>query len=168
VQSPSQFKTYNGSRKRKRQAAAVCYRRVGNGVEFLLVLTNGGKWTFPKGGIEGNSSGRETALREALEEAGAIGEIADDALCSYVHAKSVFWRRGELRELVVTAYLMEVLFTLSPDEKLRNPTWFLADVVKQKLAQGRERKYQQELQRVIDQAMLEIEVHHKHLARRAS
>lgn len=168
MQSPSQFKTYNGSRKRKRQAAAVCYRRVGSRVEFLLVLTNGGKWTFPKGCINGNNSGRQTALREALEEAGAIGEIANDAFCTYIHAKSIFWRRGELRELTVTAYLMEVWFTLSPEEKLRNPTWFLADVVKQKLAQGRERKYQQELQRVIEQAMLEIEAHHKNLARRAS
>jgi len=168
VQSLGQFKTDNSGQKRRRQAAAVCYRRVGTGVEFLLVLTNGGKWTFPKGGIEGNASARETAVREALEEAGAIGEIANDAFCSYVHAKSVFWRRGELRELSVRAYLMEVLFTLSPDEKLRNPTWFLADVVKEKLAQGRERKYQQELKRVIDQAMLQIEVHHKHDARRAS
>ena len=133
------------------------------------MLTNGGKWTFPKGCIDGNNSGRQTALREALEEAGAIGEIANDAFCTYVHAKSAFWRRGELRELSVRAYLMEVSFTLSPDEKLRNPTWFLADVVKGKLAQGRERKYQQEFQRVIDQAMFQIETrHHKPAARRAS
>jgi hypothetical protein len=32
------------------QVAAVCFRRTGAAVEFLLVNTNGGnKWTFPKG-----------------------------------------------------------------------------------------------------------------------
>ena len=31
------------------QVAAVCYRRRGPSIEFLLVNTNGGnKWTFPK------------------------------------------------------------------------------------------------------------------------
>ena len=35
------------------QVAAVCYRRRGPSVEFLLVNTNGGnKWTFPKGDPE--------------------------------------------------------------------------------------------------------------------
>ena len=49
------------------QVAAICYRKRGDAVEFLLVNTNGGnKWTFPKG-ITGSpplaQSGRRTRSR---------------------------------------------------------------------------------------------------------
>ena len=56
------------------QVAAVCYRRRGPSVEFLLVNTNGGgKWTFPKGDPESSLSHGQAAEREAWEEAGVRG-----------------------------------------------------------------------------------------------
>ena len=56
------------------QVAAVCYRRRGPSVEFLLVNTNGGgKWTFPKGDPEPSLSHSQAAEREAWEEAGVRG-----------------------------------------------------------------------------------------------
>jgi 8-oxo-dGTP pyrophosphatase MutT (NUDIX family) len=58
------------------QVAAVCYRRRGPSVEFLLVNTNGGnKWTFPKGDPEFSLSHGKAAEREAWEEAGVRGTI---------------------------------------------------------------------------------------------
>ena len=36
----------------REQVAAVCYRFGERGLEFLLVQTRGGRWTFPKGGAE--------------------------------------------------------------------------------------------------------------------
>src|ERR1044071_5687660 len=58
------------------QVAAVCYRRRGPEIEFLLVNTNGGsKWTFPKGAPEPSMSHSQAAEREAWEEAGVHGEI---------------------------------------------------------------------------------------------
>ena len=51
------------------QVAAVCYRRRGAAVEFLLVNTNGGnKWTFPKGSPDARLSHSQAAEREAAEE----------------------------------------------------------------------------------------------------
>ena len=48
------------------QVAAVCYRRQGDSIEFLLVNTNGGgKWTFPKGAPEPAMSHSQAAEREA-------------------------------------------------------------------------------------------------------
>ena len=141
---------------RRQQAAAVCYRQIGDSVEFLLVLTNSGKWTFPKGCIDVRGTGRETALREALEEAGAVGDIAQEPFCRYIHGKGVFWKRGGLEKVLVRAYLMEVLFTVLPSEKLRNPTWFSATNAKLQLCRGREEKYQRELEAVIDEALLTI------------
>jgi 8-oxo-dGTP pyrophosphatase MutT (NUDIX family) len=145
--------TNGAAQHRVRQAAAVCYRRVGEAVEFLLVGTNRGKWTFPKGYINGYSD-REAALREALEEAGAVGDMAPEPLCSYLHSKGVFWK-GE-QEFLVRAFLMEVLFTVSPAEDLRNPTWFDAADAKQKLTQGRELKYQKELEALLEKALGQI------------
>ena len=47
------------------QVAAVCYRRRGESVEFLLVNTNGGgKWTFPKGSTDPRLSHSQSAERE--------------------------------------------------------------------------------------------------------
>ena len=54
------------------QVAAICYRRRGTSVEFLLVNTNGGnKWTFPKGSTDPRLSHSQAAEREAAEEGGA-------------------------------------------------------------------------------------------------
>src|SRR5579884_4436319 len=58
------------------QVAAVCYRKSGDSIEFLLVKTSGGeRWTFPKGATARRLSHSEAAEREALEEAGAVGVI---------------------------------------------------------------------------------------------
>ncbi|MCI0350031.1 MAG: NUDIX domain-containing protein [Acidobacteriales bacterium] len=141
------------TRRRVRQAAAVCYRCAGDTVEFLLVGTSRGKWTFPKGYINGYSA-REAALREALEEAGAIGDLAQEPLCSYLHSKGVFWKAEE--EFLVRAFLLEVMFTVAPAEELRNPTWFGPAEAKEKLIQGRELRYQKELEAVLDEALKQI------------
>ena len=59
----------------KEQAAAICYHIVDGEIEYLLVRTTGGRWTFPKGTIKVNEDMWFTAKREAFEEAGAIGDI---------------------------------------------------------------------------------------------
>ena len=80
--------------------------------------------------------------------------MAQEPLCSYLHSKGVFWK-GE-QEFLVRAFLMEVLFTVLPAEDLRNPTWFDAAEAKQKLTQGRELKYQKELETLLDKAVGQI------------
>jgi len=49
--------------------AAVCYRIKGDDLEFLLVRTRSGRWTFPKGGVDGDATNADAAAREAYEEA---------------------------------------------------------------------------------------------------
>ena len=91
------------------QVAAVCYRRRGPSVEFLLVNTNGGnKWTFPKGDPESSLSHGQAAEREAWEEAGVHGTIESRHLCLYIHSKGVFWKSPGVREYVIKAFLLEV------------------------------------------------------------
>ena len=139
------------------QVAAVCYRRRGPPVEFLLVNTNGGnKWTFPKGDPELSLSHRKAAEREAWEEAGVQGTLDSRHLCLYIHSKGVFWKPPGVREYVIKAFLLEVRRQESPEETTRNPTWFSADEAKNILAKGREVKYARELQTVIDRAVEKI------------
>jgi 8-oxo-dGTP pyrophosphatase MutT (NUDIX family) len=122
------------------QVAAVCYRRRGTSIEFLLVNTNGGKWTFPKGRAEPHLSHSEAARSEAVEEAGAIGLIEPN----------------HFQEYVVKAFLLEVERVVTPHESGRNPTWFTPTEAKRALKGGREVKYANELQLVIDVALEKI------------
>ena len=139
------------------QVAAICYRRRGSAIEFLLVNTNGGnKWTFPKGCTDTRLSHSQAAAREALEEAGALGVIEPRHFHLYLHSKGVFWQPSGVQEFVVKAFLLEVTGTRQPGESMRNPTWFSADEARKMLAKGREVKYVAEVKAVIDRALERI------------
>lgn len=147
------------------QVAAVCYRRRGSAIDFLLVRTNGrGKWTFPKGATETSLSHAQAAEREALEEAGANGIIEPRHFHLYLHSKGVFWQPGGVQEFMIKAFLMEVTRTAEPHEEDRDPTWFSADEARRILSKGREVKYAAELRAVIDRAVERIQA----LSREAS
>jgi 8-oxo-dGTP pyrophosphatase MutT (NUDIX family) len=142
------------------QVAAVCYRKRGDAVEFLLVNTNGGnKWTFPKGSPDTHLSHSQSAEREAAEEAGAIGAIEPRHFHLYLHSKGVFWQPSGVQEFVVKAFLMEVQQLRRPDEPQRRPTWFSPEEARRKLAKGREVKYAHEVEAVIDHALERIQFH---------
>ena len=144
------------------QVAAICYRRHGAAVEFLLVNTNGGnKWTFPKGSTDPHLSHSQAAAREASEEAGAIGTIEARHFHLYLHSKGVFWQPGGVQEFVIKAFLMEIHQMRRPDEGNRRPTWVSAEEAKRRLAKGREVKYARELEAVIDRAMERIQSHNE-------
>jgi 8-oxo-dGTP pyrophosphatase MutT (NUDIX family) len=143
--------------KSPKQVAAVCFRRTPAGVEFLLVNTDGRKWTFPKGMIEADLSHSQAAAREALEEAGAAGVIDRKHFHIYRHSKGVFWKNPGVREFAVKAFLLEVRRLRRPQESLRNPTWFRPDLAKHMLAKRRESKYSSELSKVIDKAVDRIQ-----------
>lgn len=140
------------------QVAAVCYRRRGQAIEFLLVNTNGGgKWTFPKGDPEPAMSHCQAAEREAWEEAGVRGRIESRHFHLYLHSKGVFWKPPGVREFVIKAFLMEVEQTETSHEPERNPTWFSPDDAKKTLAKGREVKYAREMQAVVDRALAHMD-----------
>ena len=140
------------------QVGAICYRRSGDSVEFLLVNTNGGgKWTFPKGDPERSLSHSQAAEREAWEEAGVQGHIEPRHFHLYLHSKGVFWKPPGVREFVVKAFLLEVEQAVKPPEPQRNPTWFAPEEAKKILAKGREVKYAREVQVVIDRALDHIQ-----------
>jgi 8-oxo-dGTP pyrophosphatase MutT (NUDIX family) len=128
------------------QVAAVCYRRSSAGLEFLLVNTRNGRWTFPKGNTNPGMRESLAAQQEAFEEAGAQGRIEDSHFDLYLYNSG-----GE--EYPIKAFLMEVQATRIPGELFRTPIWVSPRQAKRRLSLSRSRKYVNEFCRVIDHAV---------------
>ena len=135
--------------------AAVCYRLRDRELEFLLVRTRNGHWTFPKGGVDEDATYAEAAAREAYEEAGVKGRVEHTPFVSYLHCKPTRLRSPR-RAVLVNAHLCEVKRLVPPQEPRRDPTWFSASEAKQRLRQYRTPEYADEVIRVIDRAMERI------------
>ena len=86
----------------RRQAAVIPYRIRKQHVEVALVTTSKGKgWIVPKGSVDAGERPRDAAIREADEEAGLRGEVAQRPVGRYLHVASD--RRSR-----VDVYLMRV------------------------------------------------------------
>lgn len=140
------------------QAAAVCYRVRSGVIEFLLVRTNSGHWTFPKGHAEPGLTHAQVAALEAFEEAGVHGRMEEAAFTHYVRRKRAGSSRVRSREkeLAVSAHLCEVTRLEPPPESYRNPTWFSPSQAKRRLAEDRAADFAAELARVVDRAVSRI------------
>jgi len=125
-------------------AAVPVRRRRAGGLEFLLVRTsNGGRWTFPKGGVERGESMSQAAAREAREEAGVTGRIGAEPLGVYRYAPS---RDGSDE---VTAFLLEVERDGLDAEPDRDPTWLAFEAARSRLVQGRAAGYGETMERIL-------------------
>ena len=146
-----------GAKARQRQqVAAVCFRILSTGVEFLLVRTRRGRWTFPKGGAQAGLTHAQSAALEAFEEAGVHGRIEEVAFVSYVLRKFKAVDEGREAEAFIHAHLCEVLELGRPEEDNRNPTWFSASKAKRRLREGRTQENGAQLARVVDRAVARI------------
>jgi 8-oxo-dGTP pyrophosphatase MutT (NUDIX family) len=139
------------------QAAAVCYRVRGSGIEFLLVRTRGSRrWTFPKGSAEPGLTHAQAAALEAFEEAGVHGRIEEAPFARYIRRGQGGGRKSGTgsgkKELAVYAHLCEVLRLSPPKESKRNRTWFSVDDAKWRLREGRKSADGAEFARVVDRA----------------
>ena len=142
------------------QVAAVCYRIRRSDIEFLLIQTRGGRWTFPKGGIEPGLTHAQAAALEAFEEAGVHGRIEESSFTHYTRRKRADVRgsvRSARKQIVVNAHLCEVLRLGPPQESNRNPTWFSAQRAKRRLLEDRKAEVGAELARVVELAMARIQ-----------
>ena len=88
------------------QSCVVPYREGKNGVEFALITSrNIRRWIVPKGTVEPNMTAYASAAKEALEEAGLLGEPGNTALGEYFYTKFARVHRVEIFPLLVTRAL---------------------------------------------------------------
>jgi 8-oxo-dGTP pyrophosphatase MutT (NUDIX family) len=143
------------------QVAAVCYRIRGGSIEFLLVQTRKGRWTFPKGNAEPGLTHAQAAALEAFEEAGVHGRMEEGSFTRYARRERSETRNSTAKsagaETSVIVHLCEVLRLVAPQESDRNPTWFSADKAKRRLQEDRTPEFGTELTRVLDRAVSHIQ-----------
>ena len=139
--------------KQYEKVAAVCYRMHATGIQFLLVQTRRGRWTFPKGHVEPGLTHAQAAALEAFEEAGVHGRIEEASFARYVDYKH---RHSSFASLRVSAHLCEVSRLDAPPEPGRNRTWFSPDRAKQRLRERRKPAHSAPLVRVVDRAVAHI------------
>ena len=71
-----------------KQSAVIPFRKTDGKMEVLIITTRKKKkWIFPKGIIEENLTARESATKEAFEEAGITGELLAHNLGKYTYKK---------------------------------------------------------------------------------
>lgn len=143
------------------RAAAVCHRLKGVSIEFLLIHSQEGGWTFPKGRLEPGETAWQAAQREAFEEAGVSGEIEQKPLTTFLYFKQVPPYLGV--EYQVAAFLLLVEDVQPAQETGRTPTWFPAEEARAAILQTWQTSYPengamyaQELIRVIQLAVARV------------
>jgi len=144
--------------RRCEQVAAVCYRVHGEAIEFLLVETRGGRWTFPKGSAEPGLTHAQAAALEAYEEAGVHGRMEEASFTRYNAPRNGGRNssQGGGKKMMVNAHLCEVLRLEPPPEFDRNPSWFSPDKAKRRLRNGRDGDWGMQMARVVDRAVTRI------------
>jgi phosphohistidine phosphatase len=114
------------------QSSVIPYRLLAGELQILVILSSQKKhWVVPKGIQDPGKSAQASAAKEAWEEAGVEGEVAEQALGSYRYQK---WGAT----CTVDVYPMRVK-RLIPEEEWhenhRGRQWVSPDEAKQKLKQ---------------------------------
>ena len=118
-------RTSSGATSPVAQYAALPWRRRhGNPIEILLITTRRtGRWIVPKGWPVIGCSPGECAAREAMEEAGVLGVIAESPIGAFPHQKRR--KSGESVRCRVEVFPLEVTHQLRnwPEKSLREAHW---------------------------------------------
>lgn len=103
------------------------YRGDNNEKQYLVLQSLGGYWGFPKGTPEYSESPKETAIREAHEEAGL--NISDEELgkeVEYSYAVPLYNRKVTKKVILYPAYVSTRVVDIQRDE-IRDYRWVSAD-----------------------------------------
>lgn len=118
------------------QSAVIPFKITNDEIEVLLVTSRKKKrWIFPKGIIEEGLSPQESAAKEALEEAGILGEVYNVSIGKYNYKK---WG-GKCKVLV---YAMKVSTILGRwvEESMRDRKWMTIEEASELLKEKKIKK----------------------------
>lgn len=105
------------------QSAVLPFRTQGKALEYLLITSHGsGRWVLPKGHITPRMTAKESAVKEAFEEAGVNGKIGREPLGHYTYTKK---DEPKGRSYRVEVYAMQVNYLLDdwPEAGSRTRQW---------------------------------------------
>jgi 8-oxo-dGTP pyrophosphatase MutT (NUDIX family) len=107
-----------------------------NGRLKILLITSMVKknWIIPKGIVENDMDPRESAMKEAFEEAGISGDIENEIVGEYEYEK---W--GGLCQVTIYPCLVNRVYDDWPEKNVRQRKWCIEDEAVQNI-QNRELK----------------------------
>ena len=113
-------------RKPRQQYAALPFRRAKDGGAEIRLITSRdtGRWVIPKGWPIPGLKSSAVAAREALEEAGLVGQIAKRPLGSFTYAKRLDPRTSVVCTVEVFAFKVKGQRKTWPEKKERQARWF--------------------------------------------
>lgn len=105
------------------QAGAICCRQIGKDgpIEALLIASlRNGRWGIPKGHVEIGETTRQTAQREAFEEAGVTGHVEENVFGAFTYSKEGNPNRFHVSVHVLIAKELAENF---PEKNIRKARW---------------------------------------------
>ena len=112
------------------QSAVIPFQINNNKIRVLLITSiKTKKWIFPKGIVEDHLTPQQSALQEALEEAGIEGEILDFSLGVYAYEK---W--GGICEVTVFPMHVTKILDYWPEAEVRQRKWVSIEKAKKLLS----------------------------------
>ena len=108
----------------RRQYAALHWRFAHGGVEILLITSRETRrWVLPKGWGKKDEPATIAVAREALEETGVAGPVAETPLGQYRYHK--VFKSGRVRPLKVAVYPLQVVHEHAqwPEMNIREKLW---------------------------------------------
>ena len=116
------------------QYGALCWRMHRGKVEVLLITSRDtGRWVIPKGWPIDGLAPAQTAAREAWEEAGVEGDIADQGLGAFDYEKSLGLKGSIPCSVQVFGLRVAELKGKFPERKERRRKWFDFDKAARKV-----------------------------------
>ena len=105
------------------QSSILPYRVRKSGPTFLLITSIGsGRWVLPKGHIASDITPRQSAIKEAFQEAGINGKVPKKSLGTYTYSKE---NEPGVPPYQVEVFTMRVTCVLNawPEELRRTREW---------------------------------------------
>ena len=124
----------DGKRGVRTQFGALCWRRVGEKIQVLLITSRRrGRWIVPKGWPVDGSTPAEAAETEAFEEAGVKGKAQPSCLGIFSYNKEL--DEGEHLPCVVALFPVKVkkIFNDWPEKGERQRKWLSLKKASQKV-----------------------------------
>lgn len=111
------------------QSGVLPYRVEGKRIRILLITSSSGKrWVIPKGMLEPNLTPWQSAGKEALEEAGVMGEVSKKPFGAFAYEK---WQ--QTFEVEVYAMRVDTVLPTWDEMDYRDRKWLSPEKAANKL-----------------------------------